>query len=47
MRQTRTTGGQTFLPHGKAQVEKVASNLSMSNRTLARRLSEEGTSYAV
>jgi AraC-like DNA-binding protein len=35
-----------LLPHGKAQVEKVASNLGMSNRTLARRLSEEGTSYA-
>jgi AraC-like DNA-binding protein len=35
-----------LLPHGKAQVEKVATNLGMSNRTLARRLSEEGTSYA-
>jgi AraC-like DNA-binding protein len=35
-----------LLPHGNAQVEKVASNLGMSNRTLARRLSEEGTSYA-
>jgi AraC-like DNA-binding protein len=35
-----------LLPHGKAQVEKVASNLGMSHRTLARRLSEEGTSYA-
>jgi AraC-like DNA-binding protein len=35
-----------LLPHGKAQAEKVASNLGMSNRTLARRLSEEGTSYA-
>jgi AraC-like DNA-binding protein len=35
-----------LLPHGKAQVEKVASNLGMSDRTLARRLSEEGTSYA-
>jgi AraC-like DNA-binding protein len=35
-----------LLPHGKAQVENVASNLGMSNRTLARRLSEEGTSYA-
>jgi AraC-like DNA-binding protein len=35
-----------LLPHGKAQVDKVASNLGMSNRTLARRLSEEGTSYA-
>jgi AraC-like DNA-binding protein len=35
-----------LLPHGKAQVERVASNLGMSDRTLARRLSEEGTSYA-
>jgi AraC-like DNA-binding protein len=35
-----------LLPHGNAQAEKVASNLGMSNRTLARRLSEEGTSYA-
>lgn len=36
-----------LLPHGNAQVERVASNLGMSNRTLARRLSEDGTSYAV
>jgi AraC-like DNA-binding protein len=35
-----------LLPHGKAQVEKVASALGMSERTLGRRLSEEGTSYA-
>jgi len=35
-----------LLPHGKAQVEKVASNLGMSDRTLARRLSKEGTNYA-
>ena len=35
-----------LLPHGKAQVEIVASKLGMSNRTLARRLSEEDTSYA-
>jgi AraC-like DNA-binding protein len=35
-----------LLPHGKAQVEIVASKLGMSSRTLARRLSEEGTSYA-
>jgi len=35
-----------LLPHGKAQVEIVASKLGMSNRTLARRLSEEGTSFA-
>ena len=35
------------LPQGKAQVETVASNLGMSERTLARRLSEEDTSYAV
>jgi AraC-like DNA-binding protein len=35
-----------LLPHGKAQAEKVARNLGMSNRTLTRRLSEEGPSYA-
>jgi AraC-like DNA-binding protein len=35
-----------LLPHGKAQVETVASNLGMSKRTLARRLSEEGASYS-
>ncbi len=35
-----------FLPHGKARVEKVASNLGMSKRTLARRLAEEGVSYS-
>ena len=36
-----------LLPHGKAQVEIVAGNLGMSERTLARRLSEEGTSFAI
>ena len=35
-----------LLPHGKAQVETVASNLGMSKRTLSRRLSEEGASYS-
>jgi len=35
-----------LLPHGKAQLENVASKLGMSDRTLARRLAEEGTSYA-
>ena len=35
-----------LLPHSKAQVEIVANNLGMSVRTLARRLSEEGTSFA-
>ena len=35
-----------LLPHGKAQADKVAGNLGMSTRTLARRLSKEGTSYA-
>jgi len=34
-----------LLPHGKAHIEIVASNLGMSERTLARRLSEEGTSF--
>jgi AraC-like DNA-binding protein len=35
-----------LLPNGTAQVETVASNLGMSKRTLARRLSEEGISYS-
>jgi AraC-like DNA-binding protein len=34
-----------LLPHGKAHAEIVAGNLGMSERTLARRLSEEGTSF--
>jgi len=35
-----------LLPHGKASVEEVARQLAMSPRTLARRLTEEGTSYS-
>jgi AraC-like DNA-binding protein len=35
-----------LLPHGKANVEAVAQQLGMSPRTLARRLSEEGTSFS-
>ena len=35
-----------LLPHGKANVEAVAQQLAMSPRTLARRLSEEDTSFS-
>jgi AraC-like DNA-binding protein len=35
-----------LLPHGKATVGTVAKALAMSSRTLARRLADEGTSYA-
>ncbi|MEJ0075512.1 MAG: AraC family transcriptional regulator ligand-binding domain-containing protein [Alphaproteobacteria bacterium] len=35
-----------LLPHGKANVEAVARQLGLSPRTLARRLSEEGTSFS-
>ena len=35
-----------LLPHGKANVEAVARQLAVSPRTLARRLSEEGTSFS-
>jgi AraC-like DNA-binding protein len=35
-----------LLPHGKASVEAVARRLAVSPRTLARRLSEEGTSFS-
>jgi AraC-like DNA-binding protein len=35
-----------LLPHGEARVEAAAEALSMSLRSLARRLAEEGTSYA-
>jgi AraC-like DNA-binding protein len=34
-----------LLPHGKARLEKIASRLGMSKRTLARRLSAEGVSF--
>jgi len=35
-----------LLPHGEANVETVARQLASSPRTLARRLSEEGTSFS-
>jgi len=35
-----------LLPHGKANVEAAARQLAVSPRTLARRLSEEGTSFS-
>jgi AraC-like DNA-binding protein len=35
-----------LLPHGKANVEQVSRQLAMSPRTLARRLSEEGTTFS-
>jgi AraC-like DNA-binding protein len=35
-----------LLPHGKAQAGEVARHLGMSQRTLARRLSSEGSSFA-
>jgi AraC-like DNA-binding protein len=35
-----------LLPHGQARHELVAAELGMSPRTLARRLAEEGTSFA-
>ena len=35
-----------LLPHGKANVEAVARQLAVSPRTLARRLSEEDTSFS-
>jgi AraC-like DNA-binding protein len=35
-----------LLPHGKAQVGEVARQLGMSRRTLARRLSSEGSTFS-
>ena len=37
---------QKILPHGRAQAHTVAKALNVSVRTLARRLTEENTSYA-
>jgi AraC-like DNA-binding protein len=35
-----------LLPHGRAQAETVAKALAVSPRTLSRRLSDEGTTFA-
>jgi AraC-like DNA-binding protein len=37
---------QRLLPHGQASAQQVAKSLALSARTLSRRLSEEGTSFA-
>jgi AraC-like DNA-binding protein len=37
---------ERLLPHGKARVQTVAKALALSARTLERRLTDEGTSYA-
>ena len=37
---------QKLLPHGQAQAETIAKALALSVRTLSRRLSDEGTSFA-
>jgi AraC-like DNA-binding protein len=37
---------EKLLPHGKAKAETVAKNLALSVRSLSRRLTEEGTTYA-
>jgi AraC-like DNA-binding protein len=37
---------QRLLPHGRAQAETVAKALAVSPRTLSRRLSDEGTTFA-
>jgi AraC-like DNA-binding protein len=35
----------TMLPHGRVRAEDVARNLGMSERTLARKLSDEGLNF--
>jgi AraC-like DNA-binding protein len=37
---------QRLLPHGQAKAETVANELALSVRTMARKLSEEGTTFA-
>jgi AraC-like DNA-binding protein len=37
---------EKLLPHGSAKARTVAKNLALSDRTLSRRLADEGTSYA-
>ena len=37
---------ERLLPDGKAQVQTIAKNLALSVRTLSRRLSDEGATYA-
>jgi AraC-like DNA-binding protein len=36
---------EKYLPHGKAQRQRIAVELGLSTRTLARRLASEGTTY--
>jgi AraC-like DNA-binding protein len=45
LRASVETEAQKLLPHGKANRQTVAREMGMSERTLARRLAREGTSY--